>query len=404
MMNFFKKLFKKKEETIKIGELDRWFDANLKPELGQIKDNLQQVEQTKKELGENIKALEKVEVKDQVQKKIKDVVEGNVPAYTRAVEIFLEKINVPEEINSQTLASFYETTQSELDQFGKRTARNFAIMQTLIGQELAATAKNLKKIDELSKNIMKEAKKLEKTEKTKKKIEELKEAKRKEKENRELIKNYENEKENLTKEEGETESKIKELEKSNAAKELKELKQELINHEASKNELDSAILSLFSPLQKAFKRYNNQFFIKKVDEYINDAAGTLKQDNELEIKKYLEDIKKMIEEGKIDLKEDKKKKALESIEMLSEEYMEAFLKESKNIEEETKSVEEKIKNNTYEQEKEELKNKLKEKETRKTEIDKEMSKIKGINIKNQKEEIEKDLSNMGYEVRIDDMD
>jgi hypothetical protein len=404
MMNFFRNLFKKKEEIVKIEDLDRWFELNIKPELGQIKDILQQVEQTKNELMENLKALEKVEVKEQVLKKVKDVVEGNVPAYIRAVEIFLEKIEIPEETNSENLNKFYETTQEELNQLGKKTARNFAIMQTLIGEELAAIAKNIKKIDELSKNIMKEAKKLQKTEKIKKKIEELKEAMKNKEQNREQNKRYIEEKENLQKEKEELEKNIGELEKSNDAKELKILKQEMINLEAAKNENDSEILSFFSPLQKAFKRYNNQFYIKKVDEYIENAAETLKQDKELEIMKYLEDIKKMIELGKIDIKEDKKKKALESLDILTENYLRNFIKEDETLKKEKEETEEKIKNNKYDSQKQEIETQIKEKERRIEEIDKEMGRIKKINIKEYKEDIEKELGHVGYEVRIDVMD
>lgn len=404
MMNFFKNLFRKQEEVIKLGELDRWFEKNLKPASEEIKKYIEYIERIKKELEQNLRTLEKVEIKDKVEKKVKDVVQGNIPAYVRSVEIFIEKVKIPEEINSQKLTDFYATIQRELDQLGKRTARNFAIMQTLIGAELATTARNIKRMDETSKEMMKKTQKLKKMEKIKEKVEGIKEAEKNKEEHKKIKENYEREKEKLTKEKSEVEKNLKKMEEGREAKELTRLNKELELIETRRKELDSELLSLFSPLQKAFKRYNNMFYIKKVEEYINNAAEALKQDNELEVIKYLRDVEKMIEEDKIDLKDEKKKKALESLEKITEEYIKKFIRNNEELEKEKENAEKKIKENKYQEKKEELHREAKEKEKRVEEIEKEMGKIKEANIKEQVEEIEKELKEIGYEVKIHAVD
>ncbi len=402
MMNFFRNLFKTKEEDVKVEELENWIVTHIKTE--DVKEELQRIQNIREQLKQNLKKLEEVEIKDQVPQKAKDVVKGNIPAYIRAVEIFLEKTNIPEENNPEKIIDFYESTQKELDNLGKRTARNFAIMQTLIGKELADTAKNIKEIDEATKNLVKKAQKLKKIEEIKKHIKRIEEARKNKEEYERLVGEYKKEKERLAQEKKELEKEIKRLEEGKEAKELQQLKKQLEGVEHKKKELDNELLNLFSPLEKALKRYNNMFYIKKVEDYIESATETLKQDKELEIIKYFNDIKKMVVEGKMELKDDKKKKALESLERLNKDYLTRFIKEHEELDKERANIEQKIIENKYEKEKRELHNKIIEKDKRTEEIEKEMGKIKEENIKEHVKEIEKELKELGYEVRINAVD
>ncbi len=404
MMNFFKNLFVKKEEEVRLKELEDWIDINLKPKTEEISKDIERIKALKEELKINLKELEKVEIKQETQKKIKDVILGNVPAYVRAVKIFLEKIIIPEKINFENTKMLYETVQKELDNLGQRTARNFAIMQTLIGKELAVTARNIKEIDETSKSIMKKSENLEKSEKIMRELEDIKEAEKNRIAYEKLRESYEKEKDKLGKEKSETEEKLERIGESKEAKELTELKRKIEEIETKKKERCNEILSLFSPLQKAFKRYNNMFYIKKVEEYINNAAETLNQDEDLEITKYLQDIKNMVQENKIDLKDDKKKKAIEAIEALNEAYLKNFKVEYQKLNKERTDVEKRIQENRYEIEKTELKEIIREKEKEIESIEKEIGKIKQTNIKEKIKEIENNLKWLGYEVKINALD
>ncbi len=404
MMKFLKGLFVKKEEEVRLKELEGWIDINLKPKTEEISKDIERIKALKEELKINLKELEKVEIKQETQKKIKDVILGNVPAYVRAVKIFLEKIIIPEKINFENTKMLYETVQKELDNLGQRTARNFAIMQTLIGKELAVTARNIKEIDETSKSIMKKSENLEKIEKIMRDLEDIKEAERNRIAYEKLRESYEKEKDKLGKEKSEAEEKLRRIGESKEAKELTELKRKIEEIETKKKEQCNEILSLFSPLQKAFKRYNNIFYIKKVEEYINNAAETLNQDEDLEIIKYLQDIKNMIQENKIDLKEDKKKKAIEAIDALNETYLKKFKGEYQELNKEKAGVEKRIQENRYEIEKTELKGIIKKKEEGIESIEKEIGKIKQTNTKEKIKGIENNLKGLRYEVRINAMD
>lgn len=404
MINFLRNLFGKKEEEVKLEELEEWFNRNVKPGTSGIKEGIEEIKNAKERLEANLEALKKVEIKQNVQQKVKDVVLGNVPAYIRVVEIFLEKIEPPEELSSQNTTNFYETIQKELDQFGKKTARNFAIMQTLIGEELAATAKDIKKIDEASKKINREADGLKKFEDAKEAVSKAGESKKNEKDILEMKKRHEDEKSELEKQLREATKSMEALEVSKEAKELDELKKETSRIETKKKEKDHELLSLFSPLQKAFKRYNNIFYIKKVEDYINNSAEALKQDREMEITKYLKDVKNMIKEGKIELKEDKKKKALESLEKLDEAYLKKFIEEHETLEGEIKTIREKEIENKYEKERESLEKQKQEKEKRLELVKKEIERMKEVNIRELVTQAEKSLKELGHEVKINAVD
>ncbi len=404
MMKFLKNLFGKKEEEVRLKELEGWISINLKPITEEISKDIERIKKLKQELKTNLKELEKVEIKQETQKKIKDVIMGNVPAYVRAVEIFLEKIIIPEEIGFGNTKRFYETIQKELNNLGQRTARNFAIMQTLIGKELAVTARNIKEIDEASKSIIKKAENLEKIERIMMNLEDINEAEKNKLEHKNLRENYEKEKDKLENEKLEAEEKLKKMGESKEAKELTQLKRKVEEIESKKKERCNEILSLFSPLQKALKRYNNMFYIKKVEEYINNAAETLNQDEDLEIIRYLQDIKNMIQENKIELKEDKKKKAIEAIEALNETYLKEFKVEYQELNKEKESVEKRVQENMYEIEKTGLEISIKEKKEEIGSIEKEIGKINQTNIKEKISEIEKDLKGLGYEVKINAVD
>ncbi len=404
MMNFFRNLFKKKEEVVRLEELDKWFEAKTKPERGEIKVEIYKIQKLKEQLQESLKVLEKAEIKQETQQKVKDVVMGNVPAYIRAVEIFIEKIDLPEEVNTQNLKNLYQTIQTELDQLGKKTARNFAIIQTLIGKELAATAKTIKEIDETSKAIHKRIKKLERIEWVKEQIEQTRKTKKNKAEYQKLRENYEAEKEKLGKEIGQAEKNIKELDEGEEAKELKWVSQATEEIEKNKKELDNELLNLFSPLIKAFKRYNNLYYIRKVEDYINNPVETLKNDREMDIIKYLGEVKNMVRDNKIDLKEEKKEKIQESLEKLNEEYLKKFLQEHDSLDEEKNKLDEKKKQNRYVEKREDLQRKIEEKQKKREEVEEELGKIKEINIKESIQEIEKEIKKLGYGVSVHAMD
>lgn len=402
MINFFKKLLKPKEETIQFSEIKKRLDEN-NDELQRIKDSFKEVESLKSEISEKLKILKDVDVSQaKVEEKVKSIVKGNLPAYTNAIGLFLKRVVPPEDINHISLEIFYDSFENEFKDLNKRTFRNFQIIRELVGKELEDVAKGIKKLELLVKEIKKDSKKIKETAEIKGKVDFIEDSIKNKEKNKSMKESLEKEKEKLSDSCEKIKKEIEKAKNSKKAKELEELKSKEKSALNNLKELDNQLLTLFSPLHKALKKYNNMCFIKKVDSYIENPIKTLFKDSDLEILKFLTDIRKMVEEGKIDLKDDKKKKTLESLEELNESFLKKFLEDNSSLKEKLSSIKDRIKENTVMKDIENLEKEFNVSSFKIENIGREIEKIKDIDVESEIEKLEKRLKEVfGYKVNIE---
>jgi len=404
MIEFFKKFLKPKEESVQFSDIEKWLESK-NSEKENINSSLKEIESIKGEITTNLEVLEKVDVNDaKVEDKIKSMVKGNLPAYTQAVNIFLKKIVIPENKNHVNLEIFYKSFDDEFESLNKRTFRNFQIIKEIVGKELEVVAKNVKRLELKIKDVKKSSKKIKNISKMKEKARFIKDSFENKEKNKIRRKELEEEKEEKEKSCENLKKDIQKLENSEKAKELEKMKEEKGKISNDLSNLNNTLLTLFSPLQKAFKKYNNICFVKKVDSYVEFPMKTLMEDNELEILKFLSEIKKMIEDGKLGLKEEKKKKTLESIERLDENFLKEFIEKHATIEEQLNSVKEKIRSNNIMEEIEKLKKDLNVKSFKIENIKREIEKIKDVDIPSETNKLEKKMTKFfGYEIKIENV-
>lgn len=169
-------------------------------------------------------------------------------------------------------------------------------------------------------------------------------------------------------------------------------------------ELENQLVNLFSPLQKSLKKYNNMCFVKKVDSYIENPVETLLKDPELEILKVLRDVKKMVEENKIDLKDDKRKKTIESLSQLNRDFIKCFIDEYSSLKKQLSSVQAEITSNTVLKEISSLEKDLNSYNFKIENIEKEIDRIKYIDIAAEIKELEKKLEEIfSFKIRIENV-
>ena len=345
MISFLKKIFGQKEEVVNFSEIDKWLDSR-NTELGDAKDILKDLEGAKFEISENLKILEKVDVRQaKVEERVKSIVQGNLPAYTNSLSIFLKSVIIPKEADPVKLDIFCSTFEREFDSLNKKTFRNFQIIRELVGKELEDVAKSVKNLELLVKELKKSTAKIKEIYKLKEKAEFIKNSLESKGKNEIKKEELQKKKEELLKFCEKTTKEVENLKNSKKAKELDALKSESENISNKIKSLENNLLNMFSPLQKALKKYNNIYPVKKVGGYIENPAESLLRDNSLEILKFLKDVKKMVEEEKLDLKDEKKKKIVESIERLDEVFMKDFISEHASLKWELASIQEKIKAN-----------------------------------------------------------
>lgn len=404
MMNFFKKFLKPKEETIKLSSIKKWLDDNT-GEVQKVKEKIKEVESLKSEIVENLKVLEKVDIsQSKVEDKVKSIVKGNLPAYTNAINLFLKRVIPPEGVNHISLEVFCDSFETEFKSLNKRTFRNFQIIRELVGKELEDVAKGVKKLEMLVGEVKKDSGKVKKLAKIKEKVDFIEHSLDNKEKNRSRREELEKEKEELMNSCEKTKKDLEKEKSGKKAKDLEDLKSEEKKVCDHLKDLDNKLLTLFSPLQKALKKYNNLCFIKKVDSYIEDPVKTLLKDSNLEILKFLADIKKMVEEGKINLKDDKKKKTLESLESLDESFLKKFIEDNSLLKGKIASVKDEIKKNSILKEIEDLEKEFNVNSFKVENIKREIEKIKDVDIKSEIEKLEKKLNEVfGYKIKIENV-
>lgn len=404
MISFFKKFLKPKEEFIQFSELKQWLDDN-NVELKKVKEKFKELESVKAGISEKLKVLSNVDVsKAKAEDKVKNFVQGNLPAYINAITLFLKRVALPEELDHVNLEIFCDSFEKEFEDLNKRTFRNFQIIRELVGKELEEVVKSVKKLELLVKEVKKSSSKIRKIANAKAKVEFIEDSmenKEKNKIRRDELKKV---KEDLVNSCGKIKKEAESLKHSKKAKNLEKLKVEEKTVSDDIKELEIELTNLFSPLQKALKKYNNLCFIKKVDSYIENPAEALLSDSKLEILKFLKDVNKMIEEGKIDLKEDKKKKTVESLDKLDESFIKKFIGNHSSLKKKLSSIKDDINSNTVLKEIENLEKELNICSFRIENTEREINKIKDVDIMSEFNELEKRLNEIfGYKIKVENV-
>ncbi len=404
MIGFLKKFLKPKEEVVNFSEIDKWLD-NHNSELDTLKENLKELERLKLEIFENLKILEKVDItQSKVEERVKHVVQGNLPAYTNAISIFLRKMIAPKEADVVRLETFCSTFEREFDSLNKRTFRNFQIIRELVGKELENVARSVKSLDLLVKELKKSSEKVKgiiDLKENAKLIENNLSSKEKNEQKRQELQKH---KEELLESCNRISKELENLKGSKKAKDLENLKSDEKKISDNLKILENNLVTLFSPLQKALKKYNNICFIKKVESYLENPVETLLNDSDMEILKFLEDVKKMVEDEKIDLKDDKKKKTVECLDKIDESFIKKFVSEHSSLNKELASIQREIKLNSLPKEINELEKELNLCMFKIENVDREINKIKDLDINSEIAMLERKLSEVfGFKVKVENV-
>jgi len=404
MISFFKNWLKPKEEVVNFSEIEQWLDSH-NSEVNIIKENLRELENLKLEIFENLKILEKVDLtKSKVEDRVRNIVQGNLPAYTNTLSIFLRKTITPKESDINGLESFCDTFEKEFDSLNKRTFRNFQIIRELVGKELEDVARSVKSLELVVKELKRSSEKVRKITGLKENVKLIEDNLNSKEKNDRKRQELQKQKEELLESCKRISKELENLKNSKKAKDLEILKSDEKNISDNLRSLENDLVNLFSPLQKALKKYNNICFIKKVESYLENPVDTLLNDSDLEILKFLNDIKKMIEEEKIDLKDDKRKKTVESLDKIDEDFVKKFISGHASLKKELASVQREIKINSLPKDMAELEKELNISMFKTENINREINKIKDFDINSEIAMLEKRLGEVfGLKVRLENV-
>ena len=320
---------------------------------GEVSRDITEYSLLLKSLKEKTETLEKLNVEDaEVEKKLKELVRGNKPAYTNSLKILTQNIEPPKSLSYQELKNFCEKTELALNNFSKRTIRNYAILKTIIGKELEEIVQILKQLEFIELKLKNEflmTSKLRTLEDIRHKLLFFYEMELS-KDNRthgliELNKkrgHLENELTNINK-------KIESLRTGEEFNEYGRLNTRLSNLGADELNLKGTLSGMFSELSRPLRKLDKGS--KLITMYDENAYSSLMEDNNMEIIALLNELKTKVDSGNIEVKN--KKKALSQVDLLINKLKESKEK-AKEISKEIKVLQSKLSLNKFENDEKEL--------------------------------------------------
>ena len=395
----FLKVSKEKEaKKINLQEAGKLIDSfyeNLSKEanskLIEIKED---ISAEKDIMKDNIKTLEEAELKHKAfPEHIIPMMRDNRKSYVQKVIIFLNEINLPNEI--EEILKFCDNYERTLNEFSKNTIRNYQILQQFFGEKVNAVSKNIANIDKLirqAEKIIKDSR-IEKTNELKNKLKEMQEEIKRKKDAEEKISLEKAEQKKIDKNLIRIENKRKENEEGPRHKKLISLIEK--KKEAGKEirEIEKEPLHSFSIINDALKKYERiSLDSKLIKKYLENPLKTLEEDNGLKIIEIISNMKESLINDKIELKQEKKDKTIQECSRITKNYFESFLRKLNELNKRLNELDLEINKDTIVKEiealKEELrKEKIKENET-KNKIEKMTRELKEIDIDEMKKELE----------------
>lgn len=327
IFDFIKKMFQEEETAeIKLAEVTNWLDSrNSVP--GELEEIRAKFQEEKILLNQNIKKLNDAELMDSnIPERAKQMMKGNRTTYVQKVERFTDELELPE--NPDTVVEFHDSFQSQLAEFSKTTLRNYQIIQEFLGNESAAVADNIRKLEQ----HITQAKKLigrsgiDRIATLKKKTNRILDMiQRKDVLGVEIVAFEEKIKIRKEKIE-EISKKIEELRNSTAFREYSELIEKKNGLKKEINEMENQRFHYFSVINTALKKYERLSLDNKIiRKYVDDSLNALLEDKELRIVDILTRMKEAIITGKLELKDRKREKVLEALNKLDKSYFENFM-------------------------------------------------------------------------------
>ena len=307
------------------------FSKNVLDNLDQeLVDIRKKIDEEKTKIKKNLLLMEEKEPENKnLPERARGIIDGNKKSYAIKIKGFIEIINIPEDIKD--VPNFCDGFNESLDNFGKKTIKNFGVLQQFFGDNTKAISISINNINssvkkakeivessdvesmkELRDNLDDINKTIEMKEQIKKEIEIAKEKKKK----------YDVDLK-------ERKTKIKSLETGDKHKSFVELstKEESLKKELKEveHQLSSDFLYILPSLKK-YERLTLDFALVK--DYMKNHSKALQKDEDIKIVGVLDKIQGSIKNGKLELKDKKKDRMLKALSRMDKGYFEEFIARS----------------------------------------------------------------------------
>jgi hypothetical protein len=405
MFTFLKKIFfkeeqPKQEKKLMLKEVEQLILEKEKDELGKLKQRLVECEhkfrEVKDELEQHLNELEKATLQNtNIPAKAFHFMEGNRESYIRFVRQFLSAVSeLPKE--AKDIEAYCTKFTQQLNHFAVVSRRNYFVLQNFFANTLRDIGRGLKLLEEQVKNLHDDfkASKIKHVEDIKNGFARFNSKREYKKKLEQDILSAEMSLQSSSKHAAQEKERLISFEQGEEWTQRKAQAQQLaVAKEAAKAE-EQKIRMLFSPLEKAFKKYAKEAFDSQqlTERYGEDSASALEHDSELHIVGILEKLGRSLGKTGLGLDEKRIQKANSALDNLTRETLLEHRKTLTNIRQKIVQVEQEISSSEVQHQHENHQKALQaaedDRERKKHTVEMLKSKIEGIDEKQMLRELE----------------
>ena len=404
MLTFLKKLFHqegpKKAKQLTLKELEEWLrteESKEKEKLARrIAEFHEEFKETKEGMERHLEQLQQATLQNtNIPAKAFHFMEGNRESYIRFIRQFLGTVSdFPKE--AEDIGKYCEEFTGYLNHFASVSQRNYFVLQNFFANTLKDIGQFLKALEESVKRLETgfEESRLSSVQEIKNKLAHLHEKEAYKKKLEHDAKEAEKSLHQASVDLAQAKERLSALENGEEWKRMKELGQKLALAKEGARAEEQKISMLFSPLEKALKKYAKEAFDnqKLTEKYGEGPAQALEHDSQLHIISIFEKLKQSLAKNGLGLDEKRIHKANIALESLTKEVLHEHQQALKKQREKIAQLEEEIASSSLQEKHESQKKALEiaqeEHERKKQALETLKGKIGGIDEKKMMQELE----------------
>ncbi|MFW6282607.1 MAG: hypothetical protein ACOC1P_00945 [Minisyncoccales bacterium] len=347
MFNFFKK--KKAHERITVNEIDSWLKKTYESKNISFKISVfkRELNSKKIKIKELLHVLSHAKIKDEsvMPERAKNMFYGNKDSYVQKVNLFLDKIEFPENISS--IEDFLVSISEKLEELAQDTNKNYFIIKEFADDEIRQVANKLKELDNLISTMRANIEKtsLGKFKELTKLLDDYRESKLKAESDKKMLNEVLERKAEELDRRKKIEAKINILKSSPKQKEYSKLLENKNSIEEQIKKLEYAIIDLFSGISIVLKKYGKSKKNELAIAYSDNAIDALKEDESLKILDVLNKVDK--NKSSLDIKDTKLKKFESEISNINKAKLTKFKQDLIKLNQDLHDINNRIKNHSF---------------------------------------------------------
>ncbi|MFO7710443.1 MAG: hypothetical protein R6V53_01635 [Candidatus Woesearchaeota archaeon] len=400
---------KQEPQVIALESLQDWFlsvEEKARKDAESIVNSYQKLfDHRVEQVYKALEVLEKAALRNpNIPHRELQIMEGNREAYIRSVRQLIEGLKFPESPDE----AMDNGNIDRMDDFAKETLKQYQVLSHFFSHELGGVSKHLKEFDSYFKSMQSEisATGFTELEQVKKDIEEVfSKLERKESMEKELYQ-LDSDIEEAEAHFADVKKRFENLSNEEGYDEVAALKKKVQSLSSDIQGENNSMRQFFMNFQSPFKKFERVAFENEdlVRGYISNPVQTLLKDYDLKVVRILNNLKRAIDNGSIELKPKKREKVISLIINTDDSFFQDFLKRYKKLHETLRETEDKLEAHPFLIKEQELldeyrraEERVKEVRDRKDEISKTLGKFE---LETHKDQLEKKLSGITGEVVI----